>query len=115
LRNVIVVVVNVQRLRCVGMSAAQRRVDFLNLLRVILLHSQWADRGYYRKDNICDALESIFSSAIKYPGRWFHAASAVLPLSRLLRRLSMLVWFAELRPAKDAAEVIFDECGPLLE
>ena len=42
-------------------------------MRATLLHSQWADRGYYRKDHICTALESIFAESA------VHAGEAVTP------------------------------------
>ena len=47
-----------------------RRCLYLDLLRVTILHSQWADRGYYRKDHVIAALESIFAESGEHPGVW---------------------------------------------
>jgi hypothetical protein len=47
-----------------------RRCLYLDLLRVTILHSQWADRGYYRKDHVIAALESIFAESGEHPGAW---------------------------------------------
>lgn len=65
------------------------RVEYLELLRVLLLHSQWAEMGYYRRDDILSAIESIFDGAAHSTG--------LLP------------------KAREAAERMLVDCAPLLE
>ena len=54
------------------LATAQRRPAFTHLLRILMLHSQWAPKGYYRRADILTALDAMFQAGLDPSGGIYH-------------------------------------------